>query len=204
MSEPGLYVPHFNRMEDDAVRAFVRDVATAQLVTVGADGFPDATWLPMIWDGDRVEAHLARGNPHCKRMVDGSPALLIVSGRDHYISPNWYASKAEHGRAVPTWNYSVVHLRGSITVHDDVEWLRDHVTRLSARHEEERADPWHVSDAPEDFVAKELRAIVGVEIRVEDVRAKAKNSQNRDEADRRGVLQGLRADGVDPDGLVQV
>jgi transcriptional regulator len=204
VDDAGLYVPHFNQMADEAVRAFVDGVGTAHLVTVGPEGAPDSTWLPILWLGDRVEAHLARANPHWRRMVDGGPALLVVAGRDHYVSPSWYPSKAEHGRAVPTWNYSVVHLRGTVRLRQDREWLHDHVTRLSDRHEEHRADRWRVTDAPTGYIDKSLRPIIGIEVTVTDVRAKAKLIQNRDEADRLGVADGLRAEGVDPDGLVEL
>ena len=96
---------------------------------------PDATFLPVLWEGDRLVGHLARANAHWRRIVDGSPALAIVTGPDAYVSPSWYATKAEHGKVVPTWNYSVVHLRGSAVVHDDAEWVRSLVTRLTDRHE---------------------------------------------------------------------
>jgi transcriptional regulator len=135
-------------------------------------------------------------------MVEGSPALAIVTGPDTYVSPSWYAAKAEHGKVVPTWNYSVVHLRGRIVVHDDADWVRALVTRLTDRHEGQREDRWHVTDAPEDYVTKNLRPIVGLELVVESVEAKAKLSQNRSDEDRAGVADGLRADGREPDGLV--
>lgn len=202
MTDASLYVPHFNVMDADGVRPFVEAVATAQLVTVGADGVPDATFLPVLWEADRLVGHLARANPHWRRVVDGSPALAIVTGPDGYITPSWYAAKAEHGKVVPTWNYSVVHLRGPVTVHDDPEWVRGLVTRLTDRHEGDRKERWHVTDAPEDFVAKNLRAIVGVEVQVASAQAKAKLSQNRSEEDRAGVAAGLAADGLDPEGLV--
>ncbi len=112
MTDASLYVPRFNVMDADDVRPFVEAVATAQLVTVGEDGVPDATFLPVLWEGDRLVGHLARANAHWRRIVDGSPALAIVTGPDAYVSPSWYATKAEHGKVVPTWNYSVVHLRG--------------------------------------------------------------------------------------------
>ena len=200
---PQLYLPRFNVMDADDVRPFVEAVATAQLVTVGADGAPDATFLPVLWEGDRLVGHVARANAHWRRIVDGSPALAIVTGPDTYVSPSWYAAKAEHGKVVPTWNYSVVHLRGRITVHDDPNWVRGLVTRLTDRHEADRAEPWAVTDAPEDYVSKNLRPIVGVELAVESVEAKAKLSQNRSDDDRQGVARGLAADGRDPDGLVQ-
>lgn len=201
--DPQLYVPRHNVMDADDVRPFVAAVATAQLVTVGADGVPDATFLPVLWEDNRLVGHLARANPHWRRVVDGSPALAIVTGPDTYVSPSWYAAKAEHGKVVPTWNYSVVHLRGRVAVHDDPDWVRGLVTRLTDRHETGRAEPWAVSDAPADYVTKNLRPIVGVELLVESVEAKAKLSQNRSEDDRRGVARGLAADGRDPDGLVQ-
>jgi transcriptional regulator len=200
--EPTLYTPVFNRMPDDEVRGFVAAVGTAQLVTVGVDGVPDATFLPVLWDGDRLVGHLAKANTHWRRVVDGSPALVVVTGRDAYVSPSWYASKAEHGKVVPTWNYSAVHLRGRVRVHDDPAWVLDLVTRLTDHHEADRRDRWHVTDAPEDYVRKNLRPIVGVEVVVASVEAKAKLSQNRSDADRSGVAAGLTADGVDPGGLV--
>jgi transcriptional regulator len=197
-----LYVPRFNMMDADDVRPFVDAVGTAQLVTVGEDGVPDATFLPVLWEGDRLVGHLARANGHWRRILDGSPALAIVTGPDAYVSPSWYAAKAEHGKVVPTWNYTVVHLRGHVTVHDDAEWVRGLVTRLTDRHEGRRAEPWAVTDAPADYVAKNLRPIVGIEVSISQVEAKAKLSQNRSDEDRAGVAAGLTADGHDPDGLV--
>ena len=202
MADPQLYVPRSNRMDPAAVRPFVAAIGTAQLVTVGEDGAPDATLLPVLWEGDRLVGHLARANAHWRRIVDGSPALAVVTGADTYVSPSWYASKAEHGRVVPTWNYTVVHLRGPVTVHDDPAWVRGLVTRLTDRHEQGRAEPWAVTDAPANYVEKNLRPIVGVELAVASVEAKAKLSQNRSEADRAGVAAGLAADGRDADGLV--
>lgn len=198
--EVPVYVPHkFTMPADDQlaeVRALVTAAHVAQLVTVGSDGVPDATLLPILWEGDEVIAHLARANPHWQRVVDGSPGLLVVSGPDAYVSPRWYASKREHGRVVPTWNYSAVHLSGPVRVHDDPQWLRTAVTRLTDHHEERSsgdAEPWTVGDAPVRYVDRQLRAIVGVSMRVTDVQAKAKLSQNRSEADRAGVVAGLRA-----------
>ncbi|MBD3946584.1 FMN-binding negative transcriptional regulator [Nocardioides ganghwensis] len=202
MPDPQLYVPRLNVMDPDDVRPFVAAVGTAQLVTVGEDGTPDATFLPVLWEGDRLVGHLARANAHWRRIVGGSPALAIVTGPDTYVSPSWYATKAEHGRVVPTWNYTVVHLRGAVTVHDDAEWVRGLVTRLTEHHEQPRDDPWAVTDAPADYVEKNLRPIVGVEVVVGSVEAKAKLSQNRSDEDRAGVAAGLVADGRDPDGLV--
>ena len=194
-----MYVPHHFALEDlDEIRSLVRVVHVGQLVTVGPDGVPDATLLPVLWEGDEVVVHLARANEHWRRITDGSPGLVVVTGPDSYITPRWYASKREHGRVVPTWNYSVVQLSGPVTVHDSPEWLREAVTRLTTRHEGRTAEgePWHVDDAPERFVAGQLKAIVGVSLAVTRMEAKAKLSQNRSAEDQAGVVEGL-ADSAD-------
>ncbi|MEP6649159.1 MAG: FMN-binding negative transcriptional regulator [Lapillicoccus sp.] len=194
-----MYVPHHFALEDlDEVRALVRAVHVGQLVTVGADGAPDATLLPALWEGDEVVVHLARANEHWRRIADGSPGLVVVTGPDAYVTPRWYASKREHGRVVPTWNYSAVHLSGPVFVHDDPSWLRQAVTRLTDRHEGRTAsdgEGWQVTDAPERFVTGQLKAIVGVSMAVTRVEAKAKLSQNRSAEDQAGVIAGLRAAG---------
>src|SRR5207244_8197271 len=121
----------------------------------------------------RLLGHLARANPQWSTVAAGSQALAIVRGPEGYVSPSWYPAKAAHGRVVPTWNYVTVHLTGDLVVHDDPVWLRDVVERLTRRHEEGRAEPWHVDDAPDPFLAGSLRAIVGVELSVTRVEAKA-------------------------------
>jgi transcriptional regulator len=188
-----MYVPHVNAMPDEAeVRRLVTEVGAAQLVTVGPDGYPLATLLPILWEGDTVIAHMARANPHWTHIGDGSPVLLIVTGPQAYVSPSWYAAKAEHGRVVPTWNYSAVHLTGVAQVHDDAGWVRGAVDDLVERHEAHRVAAWQTSDAPESYLAGQLRAIVGIEVAVQGVEGKAKFSQNRSAADREGVVDGLR------------
>jgi transcriptional regulator len=175
-----VFVPASNRVaEDGEIRRMVAAIGAAQLITTGGDGYPRATLLPVIWSGDVVLAHMARANAHWKEIADGSP------------SPGWYASKADDGKVVPTWNYSSVQLRGSVRVHHDPEWLRAQVTTLTDRHEHERAEPWHVTDAPPAFVEGQLRGIVGIELDVEQVDAKAKLSQNRSAQDQDGVIDGL-------------
>jgi transcriptional regulator len=189
-----VYVPRHFAVEDlEEIRALVRDVHVGQLVTVGADGAPDASLLPVLWEADEVVVHLARANEHWRRIVDGAPGLVVVTGPDAYITPRWYASKREHGRVVPTWNYSAVHLSGPVTVHDDPEWLREAVTRLTDHHEGRttNGERWHVDDAPARFVDGQLKAIVGVSMVVTGVGAKAKLSQNRSDEDQAGVVEGL-------------
>jgi transcriptional regulator len=188
-----MYVPHFHAVEDEQhVRAMVAGIGSAQLVTVGQDGYPLATLLPVVWQGDTVIAHMARANPHWTEIGDGSPVLLVVAGPQAYISPSWYASKTEHGRVVPTWNYSAVQIAGRATIRQDADWLRAVVDDLVERHEAHREVPWSTLDAPEKYIRGQLRAIVGIEIAVERVEGKAKLSQNRSAADRQGVVEGLR------------
>jgi transcriptional regulator len=190
-----MYVPPAHTIDDEAeIRRLVADIGSAEFVTAAADGTPSATLLPILWDGDTVIAHMARANPQWRTLVPASPALLICTGAQAYISPSWYAAKAVHGRVVPTWNYLSVHLTGTVWVHDDPEWLRAAVTRLTAAHEEPRERPWRVDDAPAAFVTGQLAGIVGIEVTVTRVAAKAKLSQNRSAADRDGVVTGLRAE----------
>jgi transcriptional regulator len=190
-----VYTPPFNAVPDeDEIRAMVAAARTGWLVTQGDDGYPLATLLPILWRGDTVIAHLARANPQWRQIAPASPGLIIVGGAEAYVSPSWYAAKAEHGKVVPTWNYTAVHLTGTVTVHHDSEWLRSAVTELTETHEATRPEQWQVTDAPAAYVDGQLRGIVGVEITVTRVEGKAKLSQNRSEADRRGVVAGLRAD----------
>jgi transcriptional regulator len=198
-----MYVPRFNAMEDgEELRRLVTTVGSAQLVTVADDGYPAATLLPVLWDDDRLVFHMARANPHWKSIRPASPALAVVMGADAYVSAAWYPSKAEHGRVVPTWNYSAVHFTGRVEVHHDPDWLLEAVTHLTDTHEGRRTEPWTVDDAPPRYIEKQLRAIVGIEFRIEQVEGKAKLSQNRDDADVDGVIAGLRREGAERGHLV--
>jgi transcriptional regulator len=186
-----VYVPPFNAVEDDdEIRAMVAAGRVAWLVTTH-EGVPEATLLPIMWHDDTVIAHMAIANQQWRHLEAGTPALLICPGPDAYISPTWYAAKAEHGKVVPTWNYTAVHLTGTVQVHQDPEWLREAVTELTRTHESERQRPWAVTDAPEPYVEGQLRGIVGVEFTVTKVEGKAKLSQNRSLDDRTGVVAGL-------------
>ena len=138
--------------------------------------------------------HLSIANNQWRTTRTDLRALAIVHGPQAYVSPSWYPSKLEHGRAVPTWNYVAVHFTGQVAFHPEPEWLRDIVTRLTDKHEMGRADRWHVTDAPDSYIEGQLRGIVGVELLIERVEAKAKLSQNRSEADQAGAVDGLRAE----------
>ena len=185
-------------MDDAAVQDLLREHGAGDLVTATEHGLL-ATMLPFVYDPDRgphgsLLGHVARNNDHWRHAPVGE-ALVILRGPDAYISPQWYASKREHGRVVPTWNYVTAHVYGELVVHDDVEWLDGLVRRLTEKHETGRPQPWAVDDAPPRFVAGQLRAIVGLEVVISRIEAKAKLSQNRAPADVDGVVAGLAARG---------
>jgi len=204
-----MYIPRHFGLEDRAqVSDFVARAGAADLVTFDGTELT-ATLLPVLWDQDsaseangngggpgygRLLGHIALANPQWQTAKPGVPALAIVHGPQAYISPGWYAAKREHGRVVPTWNYVTVHFTGPVTFHRDPEWLRGLVTRLTTKYEGQREEPWHVTDAPPAFIDGQLRGIVGVEMTVTRVEAKAKLSQNRGAADRAGAIEGLRGE----------
>lgn len=193
-----MYIPnHFSVSPEDA-RGLLGRPGAVNLVTMTSGGLL-ATLLPMVFEPDAgahgsLQGHLARNNAQWSEPAVGE-ALAIIQGADAYISPSWYASKAEHGRVVPTWNYTTAHVYGRLVVHEDPAWLEQHVRRLTGVHEAGFEDPWSVDDAPERFIAGQLRAIVGVELVITRIEAKAKLSQNRPEADVDGVVAGLAAQG---------
>lgn len=157
-----------------------------------------ASHVPLLLDPDEGEygtlyGHLARANPHWQALAEGAEALVIFAGEQAYISPTFYPSKAEHGKAVPTWNYLAVHAYGTAEVFDDAERLLALVSRLSSQHEAGRPAPWAVSDAPDDYIDSMLKAIVGFRLPITRLQGKRKLSQNRDAADQAGVHQGLLA-----------
>jgi transcriptional regulator len=142
-----------------------------------------------------LRAHIARANPQGLDLAAVEECLIVFQGPQGYVTPSWYASKREHGRVVPTWNYATVHAWGRPQVIEDVEWLGRQVADLTALRELPRAEPWAVADAPEPFVAAQVRGIIGIEIPITRIEGKWKMSQNRPEADRHGVIAGLRAEG---------
>ncbi len=191
-----MYLPaHFSRTDIDAIRSLIREAPLATLVTLSGAAI-EADHVPLIAqerDGVLVlRGHVARANPLWHATDAGSEVLAIFHGPDAYVSPSLYATKAEHGKVVPTWNYAVAHLYGTLQVFDDPAWLHAFLPELTGTHEANRPKPWKVSDAPDDYIDRMVAAIVGIEIRVSRVIGKWKVSQNQPAANRRGVAAGLQ------------
>ena len=200
-----MYTPAQFKIEDAGeAHALIRAHPFAILVTQGADGLT-ATHLPTVLKVDdasplgRIECHLARPNPQWKSFAADAEALLIFQGPEAYIRPGWYPSKAEHGKAVPTWNYVAVHAYGSLRVMNDKAWLLAHVGELSEQQEAPYTERWSMADAPASYLDVMVRGIVGLTLEITRLEGKVKMSQNRDMRDREGVVAGLgeRAEGHD-------
>lgn len=199
-----MYTPPAFRDEDrDSIHATIRAARLATLVTATADGLV-ATPLPLLIDAADGEhgtlyGHVAKANPQWRLPPIGE-AMAVFMGPDAYVTPSWYASKREHGKVVPTWNYVAVHAYGTPEFFDDADRLLDVVTRLTGHHEGKREEQWAVSDAPAPFVAAQLKGIVGFRMPITRLEGKRKLSQNRPEADRAGVAAGL-GESADPADL---
>lgn len=191
-----MYVPqHFATDDADELIARLSRRRAGILVTNEADGTPVATHAPILWDaGKRIATgHIARANPQWRQ--GPGKGLIVLSGPEAYVTPAWYPSKAEHGRAVPTWNYEAVHITGRVEWFDEPERLEAIVRELSALHEQNRAEPWTIGDAPRAYIDALTRGFVGVALTAERVEAKRKLSQNKSERDFEGVAAGLAAGG---------
>ncbi|HET6587991.1 MAG TPA: FMN-binding negative transcriptional regulator [Oleiagrimonas sp.] len=188
-----MYLPKaFKETHPDALHGLIRACPFATVVTRTAAGL-DANHLPFELVDGVLHGHVARGNDLAT--LDGAEVLVVFRGPQGYISPNWYPTKHETGREVPTWNYAVVHVHGHLKVVEDAAWMRALLERLTDRHEASEPQPWKVTDAPEDHIEKSLRAIVGLEIDIERIEGKFKLSQNHPERNRLGVIAGLRRRG---------
>lgn len=192
--------PVFREESVAAIQAQIRDNPFATLVTL-QNGVPCGTHIPFILtDGGThgvLQGHVARPNTIWSDHDTDTDVLVMFQGAEHYITPSWYASKAEHGKVVPTWNYDAVHVYGRMTAIEDPAWLLGHLNALTNYMEGGRDMPWKVSDAPEDYIGKMIRGIVGLEIEITQLEGKSKMSQNRNSADRLGTVAGLEAEGTD-------
>lgn len=193
-----MYVPeHFDAPDQAAVRELLARTGACDLVTWNRREMT-ATTLPLLFDPAAGEhgtltGHLARNNTQWQHIHDRTQALVIIRGPDAYVSPSGYATKREHGRVVPTWNYITAHVYGTLVAHDDPAWTERLVRRLTDRHETGRAQPWSVDDAPRAYIEGQLKAIVGIEIAITRIEAKWKLSQNRSTDDITGVRDDLLA-----------
>jgi transcriptional regulator len=194
-----MYNPPLFREEDQTtLHAMIGEARLSILVSNGPNGLPEISYLPLLFDetdgaNGSLLGHLARANPHWKILAETQKATAIFKGADAYVSPSWYPTKQMHHRHVPTWNYEVVHAICRVEIFEDPGRLRDVVARLTNRHEAGRADPWTIDQAPPDYIEAQLKAIVGVKLRIEELHGKRKLSQNRAPEDRQGVRDALAA-----------
>ena len=192
-----MYEPPLHRNENlPGLHALIRARVFGLLISNGAEGLV-ANSVPFVLDTAAsrlgvLKVHLARANPQWRDLQEQPDALIVFQGHDHYITPSWYATKRETGKVVPTWNYTMVQAKGRAKVMDEA-WLAQQIEELTRTLEQRREQPWAVGDAPADFIRMQRRAIVGVEIEILDIRGKWKTSQNRNAADRAGVISGLDA-----------
>jgi transcriptional regulator len=188
--------PHFREDRIEVMHDLMRAHPFATLISVQA-GCLSADHLPLVVSPElsekgTVRGHIAKANPLWKQREDLSPTILAVfQGPQAYVTPSWYPSKKEHGKVVPTWNYALVQAHGELEFHDDPVWLLEHLREITRRQEGHRQVPWEVSDAPDEFIARQLNGIVGIEFAVTRLEGKWKVSQNRSEQDRNGVQRGL-------------
>lgn len=193
-----MYVPkHFEESDRRVLQALIRSHPLGTWVTQ-SDGELLANHIPFHFDASRGEhgtlvGHVARANPVWQSFSSTVNSVIVFQGPESYITPSWYPSKQAHGKAVPTWNYAVVHAHGMPRAIEDPTWLLQHVSQLTAVHESDQALPWKVLDAPQEFIDRLLQAIVGIEIPITRLVGKWKVSQNRPEPDRLGVVAGLSA-----------
>ncbi|MDT7516562.1 FMN-binding negative transcriptional regulator [Rhodoferax mekongensis] len=197
-----MYQPsHFIENRPEVLHALVQSHPLATLVTLSDKGL-DANHIPLLLrvaaDGrTSLVGHVARANPIWKDADLSVPVLAIFQGPQHYISPGWYATKAEHGKVVPTWNYAVVHAKGLLTVHDDAAWIRSQMQQITTQQEAPMNKPWAVDDAPRDYTDKMISAVVGIEIVVDEWVGKWKVSQNQPPANQTTVREGLEHQATD-------
>lgn len=196
-----MYIPStFSETDPQVLIDLIDRYPLGLLITSGASGLV-ASPIPFKYclDGEKpaLVAHLARANPHWKELADLDECLVVFQGAENYVTPEWYPSKKTTHKTVPTWNYEMVQVKGKPRVIENADWLKEHVGELTDSREQRRNIPWKVTDAPADFIESQLKAIVGLEIEITDIKGKWKMSQNRTPEDARGVAEGL-ADPNDP------
>lgn len=186
-----MYLPEAFIPSDEQSREMLQRAGFGHMITARADGM-EVTSLPLQYDADShsLLGHVGRPNPHWQ-LTDEGESVVIFPGVDAYVTPEYYPSKYETHKVVPTWNYEALYVYGQLVAHDDKEWLLDQVTRLTQKFEADRPKEWRVDEAPERFLNLQLRGIVGIELKISRVIAKVKMNQNRSQTDRTGVIHGL-------------
>jgi len=197
---PAMYLPKAHRLEDPAtLLTLIEAQPLGAWVCIGTDGL-QANHIPFLLDRSRgphgtLLGHVARANPVVAQWQNSAPSVVMFQGPQAYITPGWYPGATEHGQVVPTWNYVVAHVHGQAQLHTGRDWMRDMLQRLTDAQEARQARPWRMADAPDAFIDRLLRGIVGVEIPIQSLVGKCKASQDEDRPDREGTVQGLRCAG---------
>jgi len=196
---PMYQLPAFREDRIEVQHELIRAHPLGLLITAGPGGLM-ANPIPFLVDAGTsalgtLRCHMARGNPQWRELAQVEECLVVFQGPQDYVTPSWYATKRETGKVVPTWNYATVHAWGRPRVVEDAAWLRHQLDDLTLSREGGRAEPWKVDDAPADYVVSQIKGIVGVELPIGRIEGKWKVSQNRPEADRAGVVAGLRQQG---------
>lgn len=191
----------FTENDKNKLLEIVEMSSLGTLVVTGVDGY-EVNHLPFVVDrlsddSLRLRAHLPKANPLCAELISAKKCVVVFNGPDGYITPSWYATKQQHGRAVPTWNYSVVHMHGTCNLVDDSAWIYEQLVDLTAKNERLRSDEWQVSDAPSEFIESQLRALMGLEVLVERIDGKVKASQNQPDINKETILSALNSEQPD-------
>ena len=186
-----MYIPRHFKASDEAAQEFLSHIESGHVVSNSEKGLI-STLIPLIYNKETNAflGHIAKQNDQAS-LATNQEALLISVLNETYISPNWYASKAEHHKVVPTWDYMLIHAYGELVIHNDADWILKQVTRLTNRFEKDQPKPWSIEQAPSDYVEGQIRAIVGIELKLSRIEVSFKMSQNKSEADLDGVIAGL-------------
>ena len=186
-----MYIPRHFKASDEAAQEFLSHIESGHIVSNSEKGLI-STLIPLIYNQETNAflGHIAKQNDQAS-LASNQEALLISVVNETYISPNWYASKAEHHKVVPTWDYMLIHAYGELVIHNEADWILKQVTRLTNRFEKDQPKPWSVDQAPTDYVEGQIRAIVGIELKLSRIEVSFKMSQNKSEADLDGVIAGL-------------
>jgi len=193
-----MYIPRHFQPSDKAAQEFLSQIESGHLVSNTEKGLV-STLLPLIYDRETnsLLGHVSRLNDQAS-IPTNKESLVISMLNETYISPNWYASKEEHHKVVPTWDYMMVHAYGQLVIHNETDWILNQVTRLTNHFEANQPNPWNVDQAPTDYVDGQIRAIVGIELKINRIEASFKMSQNKSKADLDGVIAGLQKAGKVP------